>query len=306
MSPRRKSHWFLMLFEWRGSVLRVILPRLTLVFLLSLWAVWKHGYLGRYRIPLDIAPFTLSGVAISIFLGFRNSASYDRFWEGRKLWGSLLNVSRSLIRQAVTHAQLSGDDPLLHEWIALLTACAHALRHQLRGTDAAPELRRLLPAAAAERVIAAQYRPAQLMGMMGEWVAARRREGRFGEIIAAAFDRNLDELSDVIGGCERLLNTPLPFGYSVIIHRTVYVYCALLPFGLLDSIGYMTPFLATFIAYTFIALDTLAEELEEPFGTEYNDLPLEALSAGVAAAISDMLPAPAAQRATIDVPAISR
>lgn len=280
-----------MLFEWRGSVLRNILPRLSLIFLLSLWVVWSHGCIGRHHISLDLAPFTLSGVAISIFLGFRNSASYDRFLEGRRFWGSLLNVSRSLTRQAISHAQLAADDPLLREWVAMLAACASALRHQLRGTDAAADLRRLLPTALADGILAARYRPISLMERMAEWVAERRREGRFGEIIASAFDRNLDELSEIIGGCERLQNTPIPFGYAVIIHRTVYVYCALLPFGLLDSIGYMTPFLATFIAYTFIALDTLAAELEEPFGTDFNDLPLEKLSGGIEVALADMLAA---------------
>lgn len=303
---RRKGHWFLMLFEWRGSVLRTILPRLMLVFGLSVWVVWSSGHIGRYRIPLDIAPFTLSGLAISIFLGFRNSASYERFWEGRKLWGSLLNVSRSLARQGLTWSRLSREDPRMQEWLALLAACCHALRHQLRGTDAADEIRRLLPAPVAERVLAATFRPSLVMEMMGEWVAARSQEGRFGEIIVSAFDRNLNELSEVIGGCERLLNTPLPFGYAVIIHRTVYVYCALLPFGLLDSIGYMTPFLATFIAYTFIALDTLAEELEEPFGTDYNDLPLDWLSANIEAAVLDLAGVwPGEGPVAIDVPGVS-
>ena len=288
MAYPRKRHWFRMLFEWRGSVLRVILPRLGLFFLLSVGVVWTGGHIGRFKIPLTIAPFTVSGLAISIFLGFRNSASYDRFWEGRKLWGALLNTTRSLVRQGLTYAKLAADDPVMREWLALLTACVHALRHQLRGTDPGADLERLLPAATAERVLAAQYRPALLTQMMGEWVAARHREGRFGEMLTAAFDRNLNELATVIGGCERLANTPIPFGYSVIIHRTVYIYCALLPFGLLESTGVMTPLIATFVAYTFIALDTLAEELEEPFGTDYNDLPLDAMSASIERALLDM------------------
>jgi putative membrane protein len=288
MASQRRRHWILMLFEWRGSVLRTILPRLCLLFLISACVVWSHGYIGRYRIPLDIAPFTLSGVAISIFLGFRNSASYERFWEGRKLWGSLLNTMRSLARQGMTHAQLAENDPRLREWLALLAACAHALRHQLRGSDPRSDLERLLPAATVERVLAAEYRPAFLLGMLGEWVAARRVEGSLGEMLTAAFDRNLDELSNIIGGCERLANTPIPYGYAVIIHRTVYIYCLLLPFGLVDSLGMMTPVMATFIAYTFIALDTLAEELEEPFGTDYNDLPLEKLSGNIEGAVFDL------------------
>ncbi|GGG96850.1 bestrophin family protein [Silvibacterium dinghuense] len=288
MKRQKKQHWFLMLFEWRGSVLRQILPRLGLMFLLSSAAVYSGGRIGRFHIPLNVAPFTLTGVAISIFLGFRNSASYDRFWEGRKLWGSLLNSLRALARQGRTLTGLPADDERLQQWTALLASCPHALEHQLRKTDAMSELQRLLPAAVCARVRAAHFRPMELTALMAEWVVERQREGRFGEIVLTAFDRNLDELANIIGGCERLANTPIPYGYSVIIHRTVYIYCLLLPFGLLDSVGLLTPVIATFVAYTFIALETLASELEDPFGTAFNDLPLEQLSENIEQAVSEM------------------
>jgi ion channel-forming bestrophin family protein len=112
---------------------------------------------------------------------------------------------------------------------------------------------------------------------MGEWVAAREREGVFGEQTSSAFDRNLTELTNLLGGCERIASTPVPFSYSVMIHRVVYFYCGLLPFGLVDAIAWMTPIVSLVIAYSFIALDVLAGELEMPFGHEENDLPLDAI-----------------------------
>ncbi|MFT4113040.1 bestrophin family protein [Silvibacterium sp.] len=288
MKRQGKQHWFLMLFEWQGSVLREILPRLGIMFLYSCAVVYTGGRLGRFHIDLNVAPFTLIGVAISIFLGFRNSASYDRFWEGRKLWGALMNTLRALARQGRTLAGLDPDDDRLKEWAALLTACPHALEHQLRGTDAMPELGRLLLPETCARLQAARFRPIALTERMAEWVVARQREERFGEMTLSAFDRNLDELANIIGGCERIANTPIPYGYSVIIHRTVYIYCALLPFGLLDTIGLLTPVMATFIAYTFIALETLASELENPFGTDFNDLPLEVMSGNIERAVLEV------------------
>ncbi|SAG33267.1 protein YneE [Enterobacter cloacae] len=84
-------------------------------------------------------------------------------------------------------------------------------------------------------------------------------------------------MSIVLAGCERIANTPVPFAYTLILHRTVYLFCIMLPFALVVDLHYMTPFVSALISYTFISLDTLAEELEDPFGTEDNDLPLDAI-----------------------------
>lgn len=84
-------------------------------------------------------------------------------------------------------------------------------------------------------------------------------------------------MSSVLAGCERIANTPVPFAYTLILHRTVYLFCIMLPFALVVDLHYMTPFISVLISYTFIALDALAEELEDPFGTENNDLPLDAI-----------------------------
>jgi ion channel-forming bestrophin family protein len=104
----------------------------------------------------------------------------------------------------------------------------------------------------------------------------------------SAIDSNLAELSNILGGCERIASTPVPFGYSVMIHRVVYFYCALLPFGLVDSIEWMTPAVAILMAYSFIALDSLAAELEMPFNRDENDLALDAISLNIELSIREM------------------
>jgi putative membrane protein len=124
---------------------------------------------------------------------------------------------------------------------------------------------------------------------LGKWVSERQAEGRYGEITAAAFDRNLGELSDVLGGCERLAGTPLPYPYSVMIHRTLYIYCFLLPFGLVGTLGMMTPVMSVLIAYSFMALEELAEEIAEPFGTSPNDLPLDTMSRVIEDTLMEMI-----------------
>ena len=126
------------LTAWRGSVLPGLIPRLSFVFGLSLLAVWLQR---RGSLLPSSQPFGLLGISLAVFLGFRNKAAYDRYWEGRMLWGQLLNDSRSLMRQALTLPQPACANPDAQAFGALLTAFAHALRHQLRGTDPHDECR---------------------------------------------------------------------------------------------------------------------------------------------------------------------
>jgi putative membrane protein len=293
MIVRPKQNWFRMLFVWRGSVVPEILPRLAALLLLSLLVVYFRGELFQYKISLNPAPFTLIGIALAIFLGFRNNASYERFWEGRKLWGALLNETRSLTRQAQTMSGYPAGSGQVEQFVQLLIAFTYALKHQLRQTDATPDLKRLLPPALVTEIQKAKYQPIILLREMGKWLQQAREENRIDTITLSAFDRNLNKLSDIVGGCERIAGTPIPFTYSVLLHRTVYVYCFLLPFGLVDSIGWMTPVMVVFIGYTFIALDAIISEIEEPFGTEPNDLALNAMSQMIETTLLEMTGKPA-------------
>ena len=295
MIQRPRLNWFRMLFVWHGSVLGTMFPQLPAVLFLSSVTAWTKGHIFRRIVPLTIAPITLIGVALALFLGFRNSASYDRFWEGRKLWGALLNVTRSLTRQAMSLCHPEPGDPRLVEWVHLLVAFIYCLRHQLRHTDPGENLTSLLNVRQREGVLKASYRPAVVLVLLGEWLSERRTQGDCGEITAAAIDVHLGGLSNVLGGCERLASTPIPYPYSVMIHRTVHLYCFLLPFALVSTIGLMTPALSVFIAYTFMVLEALAQELEEPFGTEANDLPLDSICRMIRETLCEMAGIPVRQ-----------
>lgn len=292
MVVRPHLHWFRMLVAWRGSVLPQLLPRLFLVFCISLVALAVHMHWVPVTVNLSTTPFSLIGIALAVFLGFRNNASYDRYWEARKLWGQLLNDARSLTRQALTLPRETVRTEEVREFAQVLGALPHALRHQLRRTDPRADLAARLPAPLFERVMAARYRPATLVLWLGAWVQRRTQAGDVGAYAALAFDRNLNALSDVIGGCERIASTPLPFAYSVMIQRTVYFFCAALPFGLVGSIGNFTPVFSVFVAYAFMAHEAIAAQLEDPFGTEDNDLALNALSIMIEDAVRDLMGEP--------------
>ncbi|AZG10166.1 hypothetical protein EGT29_21130 [Pigmentiphaga sp. H8] len=286
MIIRPRPHWLRMLFIVRGSVLPGILPQLAAATLFAALVTVLHGQVFEWKVQLNFVPFSLIGLTLAIFLGFRNSTSYARYWEARSLWGTLLNETRSLVRQALTLTDAPGR---AREFAMCLAAFVHALRHQLRGSDAGGDLRRLLGDEGAASIGQARYKPAMLLLQAGRWVGERRRDGSLDSVLVPSMEASMRRLSEALGGCERIASTPIPFTYAVLIHRTIYLYCLLLPFGLIDAIGAMTPVIVAFIAYTFFALEALAAEIEEPFGLEPNDLALDAMSGMIESTLREML-----------------
>lgn len=284
MIVRPRPNWLRMLFVRRGSILKKVLPQLGVITALSILVVIFHGELLHWKVTLTTVPFSLVGVALAIFLGFRNSASYDRYWEARKLWGKLLTDSRNATRQYLTFI---GTDP--RPFVLGLAAYVHAVRHQLRNTDPTQDMQRLLPAELMPRLANRQTPPLQIMMWLSECLRQHRLKGELDAILATELDKSLTGLNDAFGGCERIAYTPLPFTYSVILHRTVYLYCFMLPFGLLDAIGFMTPVMVAFVAYTFFAIEALSDEIEEPFGLLPNDLALDAMATNIESALLEML-----------------
>lgn len=274
MIIRPYQHWFRRLFDWHGSVLSKILFRLSLNLIMASVAVICYQWYEQLGIRLTTAPFSLLGVAIAIFLGFRNSASYARFIEARLLWGNLLITQRSLVRQLIS--VLADRPEEIKRFTQLLLAFTYCLKHQLRKTDLHTDLARFLDARLSQEVINSNSPCNHLLLCMGQWLGERRKNGELSDILFCAVDENLNALAHILGGCERIANTPIPFAYSLIVHRTVYLFCTLLPFALVDDLHYMTPLVSVFISYTFISLESLAEELEDPFGRAANDLPLNA------------------------------
>ena len=287
MIQRKNENWFRMLFIWQGSVLPKILPRLALLFMFTVAVVYFKNDLF-YKIPLNPAPFTLFGIALALFLGFRNTASYNRFWEGRKLWGALLNDTRSLARQFLSLSPYKHNSEETIAFTNLLIALVYALKHQLRKTDAGTDLRKYLDANTALELSDVRFKPVILMTKLAAMLKEARQKGEIDSIRLVAFDQNLDKLSDIIGGCERLASTPIPYTYKLMLHRTIYLYCFLLPFGFVDSLAWMTPVVVTFIAYTFVGFEAIADEIEEPFGLEPNDLPLDGITRMIESTLLEM------------------
>ncbi|MGN7709125.1 hypothetical protein KYG33_18390 [Chryseobacterium sp. D764] len=279
MIVRQRTNWLKMLFIWRGSVLKKIVVQLSIITLFSLAIYIFKGRIFDYKVHLNPTIFTLIGLALAIFMGFCNSASYDRFWEGRKLWGLLVIETRSLTRQILS--LLNDSSPEAKEEkekiIKLISAFSWSLNFQLRDKSGTEHLERLLSPEQLEEVKDKKFIPSIILGFIADWLNEQNKKGNIDTIVMTAMDHQLNQFSNISGGCERIYNTPLPFAYSVLLHRTVYLYCFWLPFGLVDSLGWMMPMIVLLISYTFIALDAIIQEIGEPFGEEENDLALNSI-----------------------------
>lgn len=286
MIVRPRPHWVYLLFVRRGSLVRRILSQQLFIFALSSAVVVAHGQFFHWKVPLTASPFSLMGVALAIFLGFRINASYDRYWEARKLWGSVLVDSRNLARQALT---LIEPGPDRRPFVLGLVGFATTLRNQLRGLAAETATGDLLPPALCQQLATARSAPTLVLLWLGAWLRECRNARQLEPTLALKMEASLDGLAAAQGGCERIAGTPLPFTYSVILHRSAYLYCMLLPFGLVDAIGIMTPLVVTFVSYTFFALEALSDEIEEPFGLSANDLALDAIVANIDASLRELL-----------------
>lgn len=274
-----------LLFILQGSIVPKILPQLAFVTALSTLITWLDlsGYVAFPEIlPL---PFTLIGIALSIFSGFRNSASYERWWEARKLLGQLVINCRSLARLTVAYLDHERASSLASAAIAFSNACTH----HLRGEKVSQAALHGMNAEENTQIMNSRNAPETILSHMSRDIADALRAGQLAGPMAQAMEEQVSGLSAVLVGAERIKHTPLPFAYSLLLHRTVYLFCVLLPFGLAQSAGLWTPVLCAIVAYTFFGLDALGDELASPFGMGKNALPLSAIARTVEINILEQL-----------------
>lgn len=275
MIVRDKSNVFKLLFAWKGTILPKVLPALSFVVLISACVVWLSYY---HWIQIPTVPaigFTIFGVILSICTGFRNNACYDRWWEGRKLWGALIANARHIVRDS--HV-LSNEqrEHLIHQVLIF----SNLLRDRLRQQTVEPT-----------KFLEHAYLNNSSLNYLNEHINAPQfvleniqkdlvkilKDGEISDIIYGTLTRHIVELGNIQAGCDRIAGTPLPYSYSVLLHRAVYCFCFILPFSLEAALGIWTPLIVGLIAYMFLGLDALSAQIEEPFGLQENDLPLDSI-----------------------------
>lgn len=273
----KRPTWLGLVFCLQGSPLVRTRYRLLFVLCVSLiLTIWQEEF--ALTTQLNLQTMSLLGVALGIFLGFRNNAAYDRYWEGRRLWGLLVNTSRSFARNVIAFLPADAPRATIVRLVYGQIAFVHALRLHLRNQSPTECLEPLMNAQALEPIATSRNVPNAILLQLSQELQRLFRDGELGEYRFVELNRQLATLSDIQGGCERIKNTPIPYSYTVIIHQVVALYVCSLPFGLVGSLHYLTPIVVLIIAYAFLGLDAVGDEIEDPFGEDLNDLPLSALS----------------------------
>lgn len=230
---------------------------------------------------------SLLGFAISMLLVFRTNTAYDRWWEGRKLWGALVNNSRNLAVKL--NSILSRDDEknrsFFKKIIPLFASelCIHLQNEKTRlalDTDPHPEI---------VGFDSSKHIPNQIVGLMMNKVHLLHRDKDISDYQLLFLNNELQSFLDICGACERIKNTPIPYSYSAFIKKFIFFYVMTLPLGFALSLGYLTIPVVIFIFYVLASLEIIAEEIEDPFGKDDNDLPMQKIATNIGKNIEDIL-----------------
>jgi ion channel-forming bestrophin family protein len=248
-----------------------------------------------YHFKLPVSQPILGSVIPSIVLGlllvFRTNTAYERFWEGRKCWGSLVNNIRNLARQIwVSVDEISPDDKDNKiTGLNLLVAFAVATKLHLRGEPANSELQELMPPTKYLQLKIMNNPPIGVAFWIGDYLQQQYNRNCLNSYQLTSLQELLNNLVDNLGACERILKTPMPLAYAIHLKQLLILYCFLLPFQIVQSLGWWTGLIAALVGFTVFGIEAIGLEIENPFGYDANDLPLDAICKTMKRNIDDLI-----------------
>lgn len=281
------KNWFKLIFALHKSdTIRILWKELIYIGVFtSIITFLIVTYGGEIIESLEklITLYSLIGFVISLLLVFRTNTAYDRWWEGRKKWGALVNDTRNLAIKIETSVNLPESRDVLRRMIANFPfAMKEHLREQrkLELLELTDEERLLLT----ER----QHIPIAIAQKITEETKSLRAKGCLSEEDYLTIDKNINALLDSLGACERIKNTPIPFSYSLFIKKFIFIYVTTIPLAFITVFGYYSVLIALFVFYVLVSMEVLAEEIEDPFGMDDNDLPTDELSDKIRANVNEI------------------
>ncbi len=284
--------WLRILFRVRGSVLPRLIGRALLAAVVGVLAVAADRWLEFH---LAATAHGLIGVALGLLLVFRTNTSYDRFWEGRKLVGRLVTVARDLVRQAVVYGKDAARDGA--EVRRLVLAFYYLWSQRLRGEDDLAALERFLTPGERTALTDNQHRaPVVVIWLNARLTSLVHDDDRqVSELRMNRVDANMSALLEVLGGCERIRSTPIPFAYAHHIKLFLALFCFTAPFAMAHGMLWWTPVAAAALALALFGIDEIGVEIEQPFGDDDNDIPLGAIGRALERATEEMAASPTLQ-----------
>ncbi|MEJ6980409.1 bestrophin family ion channel [Pedobacter sp. P351] len=245
-----------------------------------------------YKINIAISNTEVSmiSIALSVLMGFRVSSAYERWWEARKIWGSVVNNSRSLARQLITfthHSSISRE--LLESLIYRHIAFVYALSCRLREQNCDEFIKPFLYDEEYEQVITKSHLPNLLLLHNMYAIKELQQENIINDIELLRIEETIYQLTDNLGAAERIKNTPFPVPYSYFTWLLVHMFAILVPFGMVDSFGYLTIPVAMCAIFIFLVIEQIAIEIQDPFSNRENDIPVSAISQNIEIDLKEML-----------------
>lgn len=286
--------WFGFIFRFhKADTVRKLAPLIVAICVYSALIAYlelKYWKLSSDNFVRNIPVMhSLLGFAISMLLVFRTNTAYDRWWEGRKLWGALVNNSRNL---ALKLKALLPESEIAQRsfFRKIIPAYANALHQHLRREETRIELfeddehKHVF-----SKIDIAKHVPNQMALLMYQHIHQLHQQGKISGEQLIFLNNELQSFTDICGACERIKNTPIPFSYSVFIKKFIFVYVMTLPFGYVFQLGYWVIPVVAFIFYVLASLELIAEEIEDPFGGDENDVPTDKIAQNIQRNVADIL-----------------
>lgn len=281
------KEWLAFIFRFhKADTFRKLIPlmagigaysALVAYFEMEVWQLRESSHVKNITIT-----HSMLGFVISLLLVFRTNTAYDRWWEGRKLWGALVNNSRNLAMKLAVMLKDAEDKAVMAK---LLPAYAQVLNLHLKSVTISHELfddESLFPRSY-------QHKPNQIAKNIMERINTFYKEGKLTGDQLITLNAEVQSLTDICGACERIKNTPIPYSYSVFIKKFIFFYVMSLPFGYVFQLGYYVIPVVIFIFYVLASLELIAEEIEEPFGDDPNDLPTARIAENIRKNVEELL-----------------
>jgi ion channel-forming bestrophin family protein len=267
--------WLTLIFAiHKSDTLRILWKELLYMGLFTLLIAFIEINYFPNLLVLEklITVYSLVGFVISLLLVFRTNTAYDRWWEGRKKWGDLVNDSRNL---ALKLNSLLHDEESKEFFKRMIPNFVFSVKEHLRNGVVFNELE--INDAEINYLKEKKHVPLAISNLMYQKIKQLKESKKIKKEEFWVLDKNLNNLMDSCGACERIKNTPIPFSYSLFLKKFIFIYVVTLPIAFVSSFGYFSALIATFVFYVLVSMEVLAEEIEEPFGTDDNDLPTDEL-----------------------------
>lgn len=279
MTTLRLNDWFSSAAQLQGSVLPRILLRMLLFggFSLLVAAAYTQGLWTKNDHFEALTGNVACNLVLGLLLVFRTNTAYERFWEGRKAWGTLIITTRNLAReiQVAIAAPTAEAKAAKEQALNRLVGFAIAVKCQLRREDPSDELKALLSESDLEQIRKAK-RPPQLITLwLSHYLKAQEAAGHLDAGYRSELSNQVNALVESLSGCERIIKTPMPISYAIYLKRLIMLYCLLLPLGMVDQLGWWTPAAIVLISFVLLGVEEIGNDIEDPFGYGFNDLKLD-------------------------------